>query len=115
MLQYVSRDATLFIQYFVFTKHVSLETCEAAQSFRTVDGAELVILRDEHNVVDMSSGMCNRESFPFPKVCQCNAHSEKNKKMGGKKRLVAKNVLEFQEAALVTTRGTDRKIFLIHD
>lgn len=91
MLQYVSRDATLFIQYFVKTKHVSPETCEAAQSSCAEDGAELVILGDEHNVIwDMSSGMCNQESFPFPKVCQCNAHSEKkqekkNKKMGGKK------------------------------
>lgn len=81
MLQYVSRDATLFIQYFVKTKHVSLETCEAAQSFRAVDGAELVILRDEHNVIrDMSSGMCNRVSE------QCSLREkQKNKKWVEKK------------------------------
>lgn len=71
MLQYVSRDATLFIQFFVKTKWGFVffpETCEVAQFFSTVDGTELVIIHDEYNVGrDMSSGMCNQESLSFPK------------------------------------------------
>lgn len=43
----------------------------------TVGGAELVIIHDGEYSVDreMSSGMCNQESFSPPKVCQCNAQS----------------------------------------
>lgn len=50
----------------------------------------LVIVQDgEYNVVrEMSSGMCNQESFSLPKVCQCNAQSvcPKNRKKKGKKK-----------------------------
>ena len=54
MLQYVSRDATLFIQSFVktsgfFFSFFFSETCEVAQLFSTVDGTELVIVQDGEN------------------------------------------------------------------
>lgn len=106
MLQYVSRDATLFIQSFVKTKWGCCcffpETCEVAQFFSTVDGTELVIIHDEYNVGrDMSSGMCNQESPFSPKGRQCNAQSEK-KMVGGGGGQLPEMWLEFQEAALVT-------------
>lgn len=120
MLQYVSRDATLFIQSFVKTSVFFFfcffffsETCEVAQLFSTVDGTELVIVQDgEYNVVvrDMSSGMCNQESFSLPKCVSAMLSQFAEKKEGRKKRggggvsqRLSKMWLEFQEAALVTT------------
>lgn len=106
MLQYVSRDATLFIQSFVKTSVYFSETCEVAQLFSTEDGTELVIIQDgEFNVVrDMSSGMCNQESFSLPK-CVSAMLSQFAEKKGGKRsvRQLSKMWSEFQEAALVTT------------
>lgn len=106
MLQYVSRDATLFIQSFVKTSGFFSETCEVAQLFSTVHGTELVIIQDgEYNVVrDMSSGMCNQESFSLPK-CVSAMLSQFAEKKGkkGQSGSCQKMWSEFQEAALVTT------------
>lgn len=101
MLQYVSRDATLFIQS--LEDKCFSETREVAQLFSTVGGAELVIVRDgEYNVVrDMSSGMCNQESFSLPKCVSAMLSQFAEKK--GSVRQLSKMWSEFQEAALVTT------------
>lgn len=81
MLQYVSRDATLFVQSFVKTSVCFSETGEVAQLFSTVDGTELVIVQDGgYNVRDMSSGMCNQESVSLPK---CVSAMLSQKKGGG--------------------------------
>lgn len=119
MLQYVSRDATLFVQSFMKRTVSFSETCEVAQLFSTVGGTELVIIQDgEYNVGrDMSSGMCNQR-VPFsPKVCQCNAQSVCRKK-GRKKKVsqaVVKNVVRVPRGCFgnnVRSRPCD---FLIHD
>ncbi len=62
------------------------ETCEVAQLFSTVGGTELVIIQDgEYNVGrDMSSGMCNQESFSLPK-CVSAMLSQFAEKKGKKK------------------------------
>lgn len=85
----------LLLFFFSFRKVVKLLSCSALRMVLS-----LVIVQDgEYNVVrEMSSGMCNQESFSLPKVCQCNAQSvcPKNRKKKGKKKVsqtVVKNVV----------------------
>lgn len=93
MLQYVSRDATLFIQSFVKTSVLFFfpETCEVAQLFSTVDGTELVIVQDG----EMLSKICHLECVirsPFRSQSvsvQCSVSLPKKRK-----KIVSQTVVE---------------------
>lgn len=94
------------------------ETREVAQLFSTVDGTELVIVQDgEYSVVrDMSSGMCNQESFSLPK-CVSAMLSQFAEKKGKKKvsRTVVKNVVGVPRGCFGNNGRSRPYDFLIHD
>lgn len=95
------------------------ETCEVAQLFSTVGGTELVIIQDgEYNVGrDMSSGMCNQESFSLPKCVSAmlSQFAEKKGEKRGSVRQLSKNVVRVPRGCFGNNVRSRPYDFLIHD